>query len=98
MPEFRPVKSSVTPDGTAIAERMMVEQEVLETLASEAPFEPLKVQVVARLAIALERSGAGVGIGIGTGPAMTPTRAESPRRAREKLTIVTRYSSGLGIV
>jgi hypothetical protein len=88
VPEFRPVKSKVTPDGTAIAERIIVEQEVFDLLAREAPVDPLKVQVVARFAIALLRSGAAVGIGIGTGPAKTPARVESPKRAKEKLTMI----------
>lgn len=66
MPEFRPVRSSVTPEGTATEERMMVEQDVLDLLAEEAPLEPLKVHVVARLA----RSGAAVGTGAASASAM----------------------------
>jgi hypothetical protein len=43
VPSFRPVKSSVTPDGTAKAERTIVEQDVLDALAAEYPVEPAKV-------------------------------------------------------
>lgn len=71
------------PDGTASADRMMVEQEVLDLLADEAPPEPEKVQVVARLS----RSGAAVGAGAAAGRA--EAKAESPpkRRQAENLTI-----------
>lgn len=74
VPLVRPVKSNVVPDGTAKAERMMVEQEVLDLLADEAPADPEKVQVVARLA----RSGAAVGAGAGA--ANTEVIAESKMR------------------
>jgi hypothetical protein len=86
VPDFNPVKSSVTPDGTAIAERIIVEQEVFDLLAEEAPPEPENVQVVARLA----RSGAavGTGAGAGAGTAKTLATAERPSRVREKATIV----------
>jgi hypothetical protein len=62
------------PDGTAKAERMMVEQDVLDLLADDAPAEPEKVQVVARLA----KSGAAVGAGAGA--AKTEVIAESKMR------------------
>ena len=63
------------PDGTARAERIIVEQEVLEMLAEEAPPDPEKVQVVARLA----SSGAAVGFGAGAGTATTTEAAASAR-------------------
>jgi len=53
-------------------------------LAKDAPDEPEKVQVVARLA----RSGAAVGAGAGAGTAKALATAERPRRGREKATIV----------
>ena len=74
------MRSNVTPDGTATADKMMVEQEVLDLLAREAPDEPEKVQVVARLA----RSGAAVGAGAAAGAARTEVIAERPKRREEK--------------
>lgn len=56
---------------------MIVEQEVLDLLADDAPPEPENVQVVARLA----KSGAGVGAGAGA--AKTEVIAES-RMSDEK--------------
>lgn len=86
---MRPVKSKVTPEGTATAEMMMVEQEVLDLLAEEAPADPEKVQVVARFFRSL-RSGAAVGSGAAAGAATA--RAAAPRRrARERRTIVERF-------
>lgn len=66
MPSFRSVKSRVTPAGTVTASMMMVEHSVFDTLAEEAPSEPLKVQVVALFS----KSGAAVGAGAGAGTAM----------------------------
>lgn len=74
VPLVRPVRSNVVPDGTAKADKMIVEQEVFDLLAEEAPPEPEKVQVVARLA----RSGAAVGAGAGA--ANTEVIAESKMR------------------
>ena len=71
VPEFNPVRSRVTPDGTAKADKTMVAQDFFDLLASEAPLEPEKVQVVALL----ERSGAAVGSGAGR--ARTEASAES---------------------
>lgn len=59
----KPVKSSVTPDGTATDDKTMVEQDVLDLLARDAPLEPEKVQVVALLS----RLGAAVGAGAAMG-------------------------------
>ena len=67
----------MTPDGTAIAERMMVEHEVLDLLAEEAPAEPEKVQVVA---LSL-RFGAAVGAGAAAGIAKTELIAERATRS-----------------
>jgi hypothetical protein len=61
VPSFKSVRSRVTPDGTASAERMMVEHEVFDLLADEAPPDPEKVHVVALFS----RSGAAVGAGAG---------------------------------
>lgn len=76
VPELRPVRSKVVPEGTARAERMIVEQEVLDLLAEEAPPDPENVQVVARLA----SSGAAVGSGTGAGAPSTKAAAVSGRR------------------
>jgi hypothetical protein len=75
VPELRLVKSNVVPEGTARAERMMVEQLVFDLLAADAPLDPVNVQVVARLA----RSGAAVGSGAGAGAAITKAVAVSAR-------------------
>lgn len=82
VPELRPVRSNVVPEGTASADRMMVEQEVLDLLADEAPPEPEKVQVVARLS----RSGAAVGAGA-AGAAETKADKPPKRKQAESLTI-----------
>jgi hypothetical protein len=82
VPEFKPVRSRVTPEGTARADRMIVEQDVLDLLALEAPPEPEKVQVVARLL----KSGAAVGSG--TGDPRTWVMAASPR-TKASLSMVT---------
>lgn len=71
------------PDGTASADNTMVEQEVLDLLADEAPPEPEKVQVVARLS----RSGAAVGAGAAAGRAEAKTDNPPRRRQIECLTI-----------
>ncbi len=70
------VKSSVVPDGTARADRTMVAQEVLDTLAEAAPLAPLKVQLSARLATAFLMLGLGVTAGDGAA-----TTATAPSRA-----------------
>ena len=62
---------------------MMVEQEVLDLLAEEAPPDPENVQVVARLL----RSGAAVGSGTGAGAASAKEVAPSTR-ARESRTMI----------
>ncbi len=62
VPFFRPVRSRVTPDGTASADSTIVEHEVFDLLADKYPPDPEKVQVVALLS----RSGAAVGAGAGT--------------------------------
>jgi hypothetical protein len=76
VPELRPVRSRITPEGTATEDKMIVEQDVLDLLADEAPPDPEKVQVVALFSI----SGPAVGSGAAAGaarareaaPAMTP--------------------------
>lgn len=80
VPLSRPVKSRVTPEGTATAERMMVEQEVFDLLANEAPLEPEKVHVVALFWM----SGAAVGAGAAIGLASTAVPHNASVRAREE--------------
>jgi hypothetical protein len=70
VPSFKPVRSRVVPEGTASADRMMVEHDVLDLLASEAPEEPEKVQVVALFSRSA-RLGPAVGAGDGAGMAST---------------------------
>ena len=84
---MRPVKSKVVPDGTATAEIMIVEQEVLDLLAEEAPPDPENVQVVARLLI----SGAAVGSGNAAAIAMA---APPITRARERRTMAVLFLAG----
>ena len=75
VPELRPVRSRVLPEGTARALRTMVEQEVLDLLADEAPPEPEKVHVVARSS----RFGAAVGAGAAAGAATTTDTVTATR-------------------
>ena len=88
VPELRPVRSKVLPDGTARADKMIVLQEVLDLLAEEAPPDPEKVQVVALLAIS------GAAVGSGCGRPSTSAEAES-RRAMERLTMIVRVIRAL---
>jgi hypothetical protein len=62
VPLFRPVRSRVTPDGTAGADSTIVEHDAFDLLADEYPPDPEKVQVVALLS----RFGAAVGASAGT--------------------------------
>lgn len=74
MPEFRPVRSSVVPEGTAMLSSTIVAQDVLDLLADAA----LVNVHVARLAM----SGAAVGSGAAAGAAETnaaPALRKSPR-------------------
>lgn len=48
VPSFRSLRSSVTPEGTATFDSTIVAQDFCDLLAEDAPFEPEKVQVVAR--------------------------------------------------
>lgn len=57
------VKSRVVPDGTATEDSTMVEHELFDLLASDAPLDPENVQVVARLS----SEAAGVTCGSATG-------------------------------
>jgi hypothetical protein len=61
---------------------MMVEQDVLDLLALEAPPEPEKVQVVARF------SKSGAAVGSGTGDPRTWVMAAMPR-TKASLSMVT---------
>lgn len=82
----RSERSSVTPEGTLSADRTIVAQSFWDTLASEYPSEPEKVQLVARLPLACDRSGAGVGRGAGAAKAEAARQAA--RRVDRKNTIV----------
>lgn len=48
VPSFRSLRSSVTPEGTATFDNTIVAHDFCDLLAEDAPFEPEKVQVVAR--------------------------------------------------
>lgn len=69
---------------------MIVEHEVLDTLAEEAPPEPENVQVVARLS----RSGAAVGTGAAAGAAETKVD-NAPRRRQAESLIIFATSQGM---
>lgn len=79
-------RSSVTPEGTVSADKTMVAQSAWDTLASEYPLDPEKVQLVARLPLALDKSGAGVGRGAGAAKAEAARLAA--RRADRRVSIV----------
>lgn len=86
---FNPVKSRVTPDGTARAERTIVAQAALDLLARAAPLEPEKVHVpLARL------SNSAGSVGAGAAAPMTWMMAEMPQTIR----IVETQSMGLDFV
>lgn len=74
VPLVRPVRSNRVPEGTARADRTMVEQEVFDLLTEAAPPDPGNLQVVARLS----RSGAAVGAGAGA----AETNPLSPWKSR----------------
>jgi len=61
---------------------MIVEQEVFDLLADEAPSDPEKVQVVALLSL-FWISGAGVTAGSGTGAAMTDPMHSATAKATQ---------------
>lgn len=86
----RSERSSVTPEGTVSADKTMVAQSFWDTLASEYPSDPEKVQLVARLPLASAKSGAGVGRGAGT--AKTEAAKLAARRAYRRDIIVIRQS------
>ena len=73
MPSLRLVRSRVLPAGTATFERTIVAQNFLLAEAADAPLEPEKVQVVARL----KRSTAAVGSGAGAADARLATSARA---------------------
>jgi hypothetical protein len=89
VPEVRSVRSRITPDGTAMLERIIVAQDALDLLAAEAPEEPEKVHEAR-----LERFGAAVGAGAGTAAGAAATSevvARSPKRT-ESWTISTKLN------
>ena len=79
VPDLRPVKSRVVPDGTERALRTMVAQEALDLEAAAAPPDPEKVQAVPRCSIAA-RASAGFGAAVGAGAGAAETIALSARR------------------
>lgn len=78
VPEFKPVRSSVVPEGTATLLRTIVAQEVLDLLASEAPVEPENVHEAL-----LAKSGAAVGSGaaVAAGAGAANTREAAAMRS-----------------
>ena len=81
MPSLRLVRSRVLPAGTATFERTIVAQDFLLAEAADAPLEPEKVQVVARL----ERSAAAVGSGAGAADARLATSARTREEQRKRI-------------
>ena len=65
------------PEGTATAERTMVEQDFWDLLAEDAPFAPEKVQLVALLTS--PASGAGVIAGSAIGEAIAEAARATSR-------------------
>jgi hypothetical protein len=63
----------VVPEGTATAERTMVEHDFWDLLAEAAPFDPEKVQLVALL------TSPGSGAGVIAGPAIGEAIADAAR-------------------
>lgn len=75
----------MVPDGTATAERTIVEHEDLDLLAKEAPFDPVNVHVVALLLISGAEVGAGDAAGAAIGLESTALALERAMTARENL-------------
>jgi hypothetical protein len=75
VPEFRPVMSSVVPEGTVMPLRVIVAHDFLEALAAAAS---VKVQLVARSS----SLAAGVGAGAATGTGLARAIGASAPRAR----------------
>jgi hypothetical protein len=80
VPSFKSVKSSVVPDGTATSDNTIVEQDVLEALAEDAPSEPEKVQLEARSCSAFRVGGV---VGAGAGTACTTAERLKERATRD---------------
>ncbi len=83
------------PDGTAMSDRMIVEQDACDLLAEAAPEEPEKVQEVARFA----KLGASVmagAAGSATGEAIEPTAKAATKREPKCLDIARGGLSFLG--
>jgi hypothetical protein len=92
VPELRPVRSRVTPEGTATDDMMIVEHEILDLLADDAPPDPEKVHVVALFS----RFGAAVGAGVAAGAASAKGIVPRITLAMEvvKLTMLKRPLNG----
>lgn len=88
VPELRPVKSSVVPDGTATFDKTMVEHEVLDLLAEAAPFEPENVQEVARFS---SLAGA-VTAGAGAASTTDEKKASPARPIKERMITERKYT------
>lgn len=81
VPDLRPVRSSVFPDGTATFDKTMVEHEVLDLLAEAAPLEPENVQEAARFS-----SVAGAVIaGAGAASTVDEKKASPARPTKERM-------------
>jgi hypothetical protein len=82
------------PEGTTIPDRTMVAHDCWDLLADDAPFEPLKVQLVALLA--RRASGGGVISGAATGEAAAQA-AKAISRVEVRDTIMTRDYKTRGV-
>ncbi len=79
MPEFKPVRSSVVPEGTVTPLRTIVAQDFFDLEAAAAPEEPEKVQEAL-----FSRSGGAVGAGA-AGAAATSEAAVARRLTRVEI-------------
>lgn len=89
VPELRPVKSSVVPDGTATFDKMMVEHEVLDLLAEAAPLEPENVHEAARFSSVAGAVTAGAGAANAT-----EEKTASPARPMKERMVMRMKMSG----
>jgi hypothetical protein len=81
----RSLRSSVTPEGTATSDKIMVEQSFCDTLADDAPSDPENVQLVALFS----SDGGAVTAGFAAGFAIAqPARAARTKHSKS-LTITS---------
>jgi len=88
VPELRPVKSSVVPEGTATFDKTMVEHEFLDLLAEAAPLEPENVHEVARFSSVAGAVTAGAGAA-----SATEEKTASPARPMKEHMVTRRKCS-----